>query len=182
MLWERELADAVRAPATAPRCRRRLRRAPCSPERSVARRADARPRPRNAPAAVVRLAATPASPPSFGSRVALLGAGGATCFGACRRKRNGFTLIGQDALAAVDLDQVDVEMDRVDGDQEARMHEVIANAPAGAQRWPCRTTTYRVGDDGRLAFDTSSESPAWHAGDLDGDVIAHRIVRQRWLH
>lgn len=138
--------------------------------------------PGNAPAAVVRLAATPASPPSFGSWVALLGARGATCFAACRRKRTGFTLIGQDVLAAVDLDQVDVEMDRVDGDQEARMHEVIANAPGGAQRWPCRTTIYRVGDDGRLVFDTSSESPAWHAGDLDGDVIAHRIVRQRWLH
>jgi hypothetical protein len=138
--------------------------------------------PGNAPAAVVRLAATPASPPWFGLWVALLGARGATCFAACRRKRKGFTLIGQDVLPAVDFDRVDVEMDRVDVDQEARMHEVIANAPGGAQRWPCRTTIYRVSDDGRLALDTYSESPAWHAGDLDGDVIAHRIVRQRWLH
>jgi hypothetical protein len=138
--------------------------------------------PGNVPAAVVRLAATPASPPSFGSWVALLGARGATCFAARRRKRQGFTLIGQHLMAAVDLDQIDAEMDRVDGDQEARMQEMLANAPGGAQRWPCRTTTYRVSDKGRLAFDASSEGPAWHAGDLDGDVVAHRIVRQRWLH
>jgi hypothetical protein len=91
-------------------------------------------------------------------------------------------LIGQHLMAAVDLDQIDAEMDRVDGDQEARMQEMLANAPGGAQRWPCRTTTYRVSDKGRLAFDASSEGPAWHAGDLDGDVVAHRIVRQRWLH
>ena len=137
--------------------------------------------PANVPAAVVRLEAMPASPPLFGSWVALLGARGATSFAACRRKRKGFTLIGQGVLGAVDLDRIDGEMDRVDDEHAARMREVLANTPGGVRRWPCRTTIYRLGDGSRLAFDASSEGPAWHAGDLDGDVIAHRIVRQRWL-
>src|SRR6185436_18510766 len=117
---------------------------------------------------------------SFGSWVTLLGARGATTFAACRRKRKGFTLIGQGVLRAVDLERIDGEMDRVDEEHEARMREAIASTPGSVTRWPCRTTTYRVGE-GSLAVDSSSEGAAWDAGDLDGDVIANRIVRQRWL-
>lgn len=135
----------------------------------------------NVPAAVVRLEAMPPGPPSFGSWLALLGARGATSFAVCRRKRKGFTLIGQGVLRAVDLDRIDEEMDRVDNEHAARMREVIANTPGGVTRWPCRTTIYRVGHGSRLEFDASSEGAAGYVGDLDGDVIAHRIVRERWL-
>ncbi len=136
--------------------------------------------PANVPVAIVNVEAMPASPPSFGSWVALLGARGTTSFAACRRKRNGFTLIGQGVLRAVDLDRIDGEMDRVDEEHAARMREMVGDVPGGDVRGPCRTTIYRVGDGGRLALEASSEGAAWHAGDLDGDVIAHRIVRQRW--
>jgi len=89
-------------------------------------------------------------------------------------------LVGQQVLAAVDLERMEAEMDRADELHEARMREAFANRPGGVTRWPCRTTVYRVGDDGKLAFDSGSEGPAWHVGDLDGDVIAQRVVRQRW--
>jgi hypothetical protein len=102
-------------------------------------------------------------------------------FAACRRKRRGFTLIGQHVLAAVDLARLDAEMDRVDEDHEVRFREVTARTPEDVERWPCRTTAYHVRDGGRLAFDASNEGAAWHAGDLDGDVIARRVVRQRWV-
>jgi hypothetical protein len=137
--------------------------------------------PENVPAALVTLALPPAGPPGFGSWTTLLGALGATTFAACRRKRKGFTLIGQHVLAAVDLDRLDAEMDRIDESHEARFREVIASTPGGVERHPYRTTTYHVRDDGRLAFDGSNEQPVWHAGDLDGDVIARRVVRQRWV-
>lgn len=137
--------------------------------------------PDNVPAALVPLALAPADPPGFGSWTTLLGAHGATSFAACRRRRKGFTLIGQHVLAAVDPDRLDAEMDRVDEGHEARFREVIARTPGGVERWPCRTTTYHVRDGGRLAFDGSHEGAAWQAGDLDGDEVSRRVVRQRWV-
>jgi hypothetical protein len=137
--------------------------------------------PGNVPAVLVPLAPAPADPPASGSWTALLGARGATSFAACRRRREGFTLIGQHVLAAIDLDGLAAEMDRVDEEHEARIAEALANTPGGVVRRPCRTTSYHVREAGRLVFDTGGEGDAWHAGELDGDVVAHRVVRQRWV-
>lgn len=137
--------------------------------------------PENVPAAIVALEHAPAHAPGFGSWTTLLGARGATSFAACRHRRKGFTMIGQHVLADVDLDRLVAEMDRVDDEQEARFREVIAQTPGGVRRWPCRTVTYHVAKGGRLEFDGSSEGAGWHAGDADGDVVARRVVRQRWV-
>lgn len=137
--------------------------------------------PENVPAALVPLQPAPADRPAFGSWTTLLGARGATSFAACRRKREGFTLIGQYVLASVDLDRLGAEMDRIDDSHEAQFREVIARTPGGVERRPCRTTTYHVRDEGRLAFEGASEGTAWHADELDGDVVARRAVRQRWV-
>jgi hypothetical protein len=138
--------------------------------------------PANVPAVVVPLSAIPADRPRFGSWVGMLGAYGAMSFGARRRKREGFTLIGQHVLGSVDLERLDDEMARADGVHESRMREVIANAPGGVKRWPCRTAIYCVREGGRLELVQANESGGWNAGDLDGDVITNRVVRQRWLH
>ncbi|MBK8098780.1 MAG: hypothetical protein IPK26_16830 [Planctomycetes bacterium] len=136
--------------------------------------------PDNVPAALLGLASAPSTPPSFGSWVPLIGAFGSIGFAARRTRRRGFTLIGQHVLAVVDLAQMEADMDRVDEVQEERLRAALANAPGGGKRWPCTTAVYRVGEHGRLAFAGSTEGPAWDAGSLDGDVIAHRVVRQRW--
>jgi len=135
----------------------------------------------NVPAVLVPLAPAPADTPAFGSWTTLLGAHGDTLFAACRRKRRGFTAIGQHVLGAVDLAQLPVELDRVDAEHEERLREIAARRPEGLARRPCRTTVYQVHAAGRLAFDGSSEDSAWHAGGMDGDVIARRVVRQRWV-
>lgn len=138
--------------------------------------------PENVPAAVVPLQPAPTSPPAFGAWTALLGAWGATSFAACRRKGRGFTLIGQNVLAAIDVGALDAEMDRIDEDQDVRFREVIASTPGGIKRWPCRTNTYAVNAEGRLTYDGGSEGPQWRADSLDGDIIARRVVRQRWVN
>ncbi len=137
--------------------------------------------PANVPAVLVPIEPAPAAPPTFGSWITLLGAYGATFFAACRRKRAGFTLIGREALEVVDFERLDAEMDCVDDAQEEQFLDAIARTPGGAQRWPCRTTTYRVRDDGGLVFDSSHEGPEWRADHLDGDAVVRRVVRQRWV-
>lgn len=137
--------------------------------------------PEHVPAVLIPIEPVPAQAPGFGSWTALVGARGAVSFAACRRKRKGFTLIGQHVLAAVDPDRLDGEMDRVDKEHEALLAEAIARTPGGVARQPCRTTVYRVGDGGRLAFESGSEGAEWHADGLDGDVVARRVVRQRWV-
>lgn len=138
--------------------------------------------PANVPAVVVPLTSVPADLPRFGSWVGMLGAYGAMSFGARRRKREGFTLIGQQALGSVDLERLDAEMARADEVHESRLREVIANAPGGVRRWPCRTTIYNVSEGGRLEVAQTNEGGEWNAGGLDGDVITNRVVRQRWFH
>jgi len=132
----------------------------------------------NVPAVLVPIGREPDAPPAFGSWQALLGTTGATSFAACKRKREGFVLIGQRVLGAVDFTGLAAEMDRVDVEVEMHTREAYANAPGGVRRWPWRTTTYRVLEGGRLAMRGSSEQPEWHAGDLDGDVVADAVVRQ----
>ena len=100
---------------------------------------------------------------------------------ACRRKRRGFTLIGRAVLAAVELERLDAALDRLEEAEEERFRAIIAQTPGGVRRYACRTRSYHVRDDGELVFDSAAEGPEWHAGALDGDVIARRVVRQRWV-
>lgn len=136
------------------------------------------PLPQHVPAAIVPLAPPPATPPPFGSWTTLLGAYGATSFAACKRKRDGFTLIGQAAVLNIDLTELAGTLDRLDAEHEALVDEAYAKHPGPPRRWPVRTTSYTVQPDGRLAWVGSAEQPAWHAGELDGDLVAARVVRQ----
>jgi hypothetical protein len=139
------------------------------------------PAPEKVPCVIVPLAPFPEDPPGFGSWTPLLGEYGATSFAACRRKRRGFTLVGRDVLAAVDFERLEATLDRLDEVDEERFRAIIAQTPGGVRRYPCRTRIHHVRDDGELVLDSASENPDWHAGALDGDVIARRVVRQRWV-
>jgi hypothetical protein len=134
--------------------------------------------PEDLPAAAVALRPLPAGPPPVGCWLRLLGERGSTALAVLRRDPDGLTIIGEEALAAVDLDLLDRHMDAAAAELAGRVSEV--DWPADRPPLTCAVHGFRVAA-GKLACDELQHSTEWDAAGLDGDRLAARVLRCRRL-
>ena len=150
------------------------------------------PRPENVPAIAVPIPATPSVPAGltaigFGRVVRLFGEQGEAAFAFVRDEADGFTLVGDDALGAIDHRTLDAEMERVDRERALGFEDHLLFAeirPWDDPQYPVHVTGYRVWDDtGRLP-EFRAGGGAWtvafvpHGWELDQ---RHQIQRVRFM-
>ena len=116
-----------------------------------------------------------------------LGPCGESVFALRRDDPDGFTLVGQDALPFVDLDQLDGQLDAIDAAQPPPPHEEGEEWKGEESSLDSLTVFYRVVDDLKhrpvpLAFVRSDQNKGFHARSvLDGSWTRWHILRQRWV-
>jgi hypothetical protein len=134
--------------------------------------------PEDLPAAAVALRPLPATQPPVGSWLRLLGERGSTALAILRRDPDGFTIIGEDALATIDLDHLDGIMDAAATELAGRMPEI--DWPVDRPPLTCAVHGFRT-TAGQLACDEMQQTTGWDAAGLDGDRLAARVLRCRRL-
>lgn len=134
--------------------------------------------PDDIPVAAVELRPVPAQPPPLGRWLRLLGERGDTVLAALRTDADGCTIVGEDALAAIDLQRLDEGMDAAAAAMAARLPPF--DWPADRPPLTCAVHGFSV-RAGSLLCDETSQCADWDAGGLDGDRLAARVLRVRKL-
>ncbi len=132
--------------------------------------------PEDLPVAAVELRPLPAAPPPVGRWLRVLGERGATALAALRRDDDGFTVIGEAALASLELQDLDERMDAAAEAIESRLPAMEWPADRPPLRWSVHA--FRV-DEGGLRCEALGQVTEWDGRDLDGDRVAGQVVRCR---
>ena len=148
------------------------------------------PRPSNVPAIAVPLPASPAVPDvlatvGFTRTVRFIGENGEVGFGFVRDEPQGFTMIGDDALGALDVGTLESEMDRVDAQvREGWVDYFGRGDPWKNPQYPLRVSGYRVWDDLGRNEEFREGGIGWQeklAPRVWGLAQRHLIMRVRYL-
>jgi hypothetical protein len=141
------------------------------------------PTPANTPAVLVRLPAPPASPPPWGTWVALLDAFGATVHAARRPDRDGFTLLGEGLVPHVDPSLLDSTLEAL---RRGRTQVPAFARPDGMPVLRSELVEFLFLDEDSHEPVTphivrSQRGERMESGDLDAGRLRHSVLQQRAL-
>lgn len=133
------------------------------------------------PIALVPVPPRPEEPCTFGHWVALLGDSGEIAWAGKRRDEHGFTLVGGDLLARIDLAALDAQLD--DADQRSNSRELLEQMQhPDVPPIECLMAHYTPSGSGApWRISSTSGGRGFHAHGLDGDCLRSQVVRQRWM-
>jgi hypothetical protein len=141
------------------------------------------PSPENTPCALIPLPPLPARPCPYGSWVRLLDDKGSVCHGArVSDERTGFTLIGEDVLGTIPLDELERRLEAADRADEPVRRRIETQLSDLTRAYRCQRVSYAPHEDGsgRWVVSTSSLSESFHARDLDGRRLRAQVTRLTW--
>ena len=148
------------------------------------------PRPENVPAIAVPLPPTPPVPESlvdagFTRALRLFGDHGDVGFAFVRAEHRGFTLIGDDAVAALDLPQLEAAIAQVDQRSRDEYVDPFGHGdPWEDPRYPVQVMYYRVWDDLGRSPEFQGGGMAWQAELAPrgwGIGLRHQVMRVRYV-